>query len=76
MRLVPSSARTAAGDETLYAQGLTVLEDHLGPVQALRFLALISRRPFDYQRWRQEQFGMMSLVDILAQARATSSSQE
>lgn len=59
------------GDETLYAQGLAVLEDHLGPVQALRFLALISRQPFDYQRWRQQRFGTMSLADLLAQAQKT-----
>jgi predicted nucleotide-binding protein len=64
------------GDETLYAQGLAVLEDHLGPVQALRFLALISRQPFDYQRWRQHQLGTMSLADILAQAQKMSSPRE
>lgn len=40
-------------DEALCAKGCTVLEDHLGPVDALRFFALISRQPFDYQRWRQ-----------------------
>jgi hypothetical protein len=59
-------------DDALCAKGLAVLEDHLGPVQALRFLALISRQPFDYQRWRQQQFGKMSLAEILAQARAAS----
>jgi len=55
-------------DETLYAKGLTVLEEHLGPVDALRFLACISRQPFDYQRWRQQHFGSMSLAEILTQA--------
>ena len=44
-------------DDALCAKGLAVLEDHLGPVQALRFLALISRQPFDYQHWRQQHFG-------------------
>jgi len=57
-------------DDALCAQGLALLEDHLGPVQALRFLALISRQPFDYQYWRQQHFGKMSLADILGQAQA------
>jgi hypothetical protein len=57
-------------DDALCAKGLTVLEDHLGPVQALRFLALISRQPFDYQHWRQQYFGKMSLAEILVQAQA------
>ena len=59
-------------DEALCAKGCAVLEDHLGPVDALRFFALISRQPFDYQRWRQQHFGAMSLAEILAQAEALS----
>ena len=50
--------------DALCAKGLAVLEDYLGPVQALRFLALISRQPFDYQHWRQQHFGKMSLEPI------------
>lgn len=59
-------------DDALCTKGLAVLEDHLGPVEALRFLALISRQPFDYQRWRQQHFKKMSLAEILAQAQAAS----
>jgi hypothetical protein len=59
-------------DDALCAKGLTVLEDHLGPVEALRFLALISRQPFDYQRWREQYFGDMSLAEILTQAQEAS----
>jgi hypothetical protein len=55
-------------DDALCAKGLAVLEDHLGPLQALRFLALISRQPFDYQQWRQQHFGKMRLAEILVQA--------
>jgi hypothetical protein len=55
-------------DDALCAKGLAVLEDHLGPLQALRFLALISRQPFDYQQWRQQHFGKMSVAEILVQA--------
>jgi hypothetical protein len=55
-------------DDALCAKGLAVLEDHLGPLQALRFLALICRQPFDYQQWRQQHFGKMSVAEILVQA--------
>ena len=59
-------------DDALRTKGLAVLEDHLGPVEAVRFLALISRQPFDYQCWRQQHFRKMSLAEILAQAQAAS----
>jgi len=37
-------------DDALCMKGLTVLEDRLGPVEAFRFLALMSRQSFDYQQ--------------------------
>jgi hypothetical protein len=55
-------------DDVLCAQGLAVLEDRLGPVPTLRFLALISHHPFDYQQWRRQYFEKMSLAEILTQA--------
>lgn len=55
-------------DEVLCTKGFTVLEESLGPVEALRFLSLVSRQPFDYQRWRQQRFGGMSLAEILSEA--------
>lgn len=61
-------------DEALYERGLNILERELGPVQALRFLSLVSRQPFDYQRWRDERFAGMSLSEILDQAKAVSES--
>jgi hypothetical protein len=62
-------------DEALRAKGLAVLEDHLGPVHTLRFLALMSRESFDYQHWRQQHFRVMDLEDILAQAQSASANQ-
>jgi hypothetical protein len=56
----------------LCAKGLALLEDQLGPVQTLRFLALISRQPFDYQRWRQHHFADVSLSEVFAQAQRLS----
>ena len=62
-------------DDALCAEGLAVLEDHLGPVPTLRFLALMSRQSFNYERWRQQHFGAMSLEEILTKAQSASSKQ-
>jgi hypothetical protein len=59
-------------DETLCTKGLAVLEDSLGPVETLRFLSLVSRQPFDYQRWRRQRFEGMSLAEILSEAQGMS----
>lgn len=57
-------------NEGLWEKGLSLLESQLGPVQTLEFMAMVSRQPFDYQQWREEQFGGLSVDDILAQAKA------
>lgn len=57
-------------DEALCKEGVVVLEKGLGPVQALRFLAMISRQPFDYQTWREQHFAGLSLGEILSGAQA------
>jgi hypothetical protein len=43
-------------EEKLRQQAVRVLSDSLGPVDALRFLALVSREPFDYEHWRKQYF--------------------
>ena len=40
-------------NEGLWEKGLALLESQLGPVQTLRFMAMISRQTFDYQRCAQ-----------------------
>lgn len=55
-------------DDALCKEGVVVLEKGLGPVQALRFLAMISRQPFDYQSWREQHFAGLNLSDILSRA--------
>ena len=45
------------------------LSDSLGPVDELRFLALISREPFDYQEWRREYFSRYGVDDLLEEVR-------
>jgi hypothetical protein len=61
----------ALADDALRAKGMAVLDAYLGPVEALRFLALLSREPFDYQSWRDKHFHGMSLADILTKAADT-----
>ena len=55
-------------DVVLREKGLTALEQELGPVQALRFLAMISRQPVDYQEWRRQAFDGMALSEVLSRA--------
>jgi hypothetical protein len=52
-------------DDALRAKGMAILDANLGPVEALRFLALLSREPFDYQNWRDKHFQGTSLMEIL-----------
>jgi hypothetical protein len=56
-------------EEELRQQAAQALSDSLGPVDALRFLALVSREPFDYQQWRREYFSHYSLDELLDEVR-------
>ena len=51
-------------DDELRRAALTVLKDELGPVEALRFLALVRREPFDYESWRDETFLNLTAEDL------------
>jgi hypothetical protein len=53
----------------LRRQAVQALSDSLGPVDALRFLALISREPFDYQEWRREYFSQFNVDELLEEVR-------
>jgi len=54
-------------EQELRRQAVQALSDSLGPVDALRFLALVSREPFDYQEWRREYFSRYDDLDELLQ---------
>ena len=56
-------------EHELRQQAVKVLAEKLGPVEALRFLALVSREPFYYQKWRREYFSRYSLDDLLVEVR-------
>ena len=40
-------------DTEIKLKGIQILAEHLGDVEAERFIALIQREPFDYTKWRQ-----------------------
>ena len=40
-------------DTEVKLKGVQVLAEHLGDVEAERFIALIQREPFNYTKWRQ-----------------------
>ncbi len=56
-------------EQELRQQAVRALSDRLGPVDALRFLASVSREPFDYQQWRNEYFSHYGVNDLLEEAR-------
>ena len=56
-------------EQELHQQAVQALSDRLGPVDALRFLSLVSREPFDYQQWRKEYFSRYSVDELLQEVR-------
>ena len=40
-------------DTEIKLKGIQILAEHLGDVEAERFIALIQREPFDYTKWHQ-----------------------
>lgn len=56
-------------DQELLRQAVRALSAALGAVDALRFLALVSREPFDYQEWRREYFSRYNVDALLEEIR-------
>ena len=54
-------------EDELRQQAVQALSERLGPVDALRFLALVSREPFDYQKWRREYFAGYDIDQLLGE---------
>ena len=51
-------------DEELKIEGLKVLTEVLGDVQAEKFIALIMRSPFDYTKWQRKLWVEKSVEEI------------
>ena len=55
-------------DSVVRQEGMTVLLEKLGMVDAERFISLIIREPFDYTKWRTDLFDGMDLECLAQQA--------
>ena len=49
-------------------EGMRVLAENLGLVDAERFITLLRREPFDYTQWRQVLYKDMPLDEFLKNA--------
>jgi hypothetical protein len=61
-------------DDQLRQTGLEALEGRLGLVDALRFLALVRREPFDYETWREKTFAGLTADELFRRMERTSTS--
>jgi len=59
---------TIIADVEIKTLGFNILSQHLGLVEAERFIALIQREKFDYTQWRQNLFTGLSGEEISRQA--------
>ena len=57
-------------EDELRHTALTLLEKELGPLETLRFLAMVRREPFDYQAWRDARFAGLTVEDLFRQMQA------
>ena len=55
-------------DTEIKIKGVQLLTQHLGNVEAERFIALIQREPFDYTKWRQELNDDLSIEELSRKA--------
>ena len=55
-------------DTEIRTDGLRLLVEGLGRVEAERFISLILREPFDYTQWQQNLFVDQSVAEISAAA--------
>ena len=45
-------------------EGMKILINNLGSVEAERFISLIIREPFDYTEWQRDMFNTMSVKEL------------
>jgi hypothetical protein len=58
-----------SNDTEIRVKGMKALIEALGPVDSTRFVSLALREPFDYQKWRIEEFENESLDPLLTKIR-------
>ena len=55
-------------DTVIKNEGMKILSDNLGMIEAERFIMLIQREPFDYTKWQEDLFEDMSIEEISEKA--------
>jgi hypothetical protein len=56
-------------DTLIRYQGMKILREHLGLIEAEKFIALIKREPFDYTEWQRTLWPGKSVDEIFEAAR-------
>jgi hypothetical protein len=51
-------------DTIIRNEGMEILSNYLGMVEAERFIMLIQREPFDYTKWQENLFENMTIEEI------------
>ena len=51
-------------EPVLRHEGMKILKERLGLVEAERFIASMNRAPFDYTEWRRDMFEGMSVKEL------------
>jgi len=55
-------------DTVLREEGMKVLSDKLGLLDAERFITLIMREQFDYTKWQENLYDNLTLKDLCKKA--------
>ena len=56
-------------DMLIRSEGMRILVDNLGLVDAEKFIALILRDNFDYTKWQRNLYGDMTIEELATKAR-------
>jgi hypothetical protein len=55
-------------DTEIKIKGVQILTEHLGKIEAERFVALIQREPFDYTKWQRELWKDKTVEELSREA--------
>ncbi|MDR0524584.1 MAG: hypothetical protein LBG90_01770 [Spirochaetaceae bacterium] len=55
-------------DTVIRQEGMEILSQHLGLVEAERFIMLIQKEAFDYTQWQETLFDNMSVEELSKKA--------
>jgi hypothetical protein len=55
-------------DAVIRSEGMKVLSERLGILEAERFISLILKEPFDYTEWQRNLYDGLSMEELSAKA--------